>query len=106
MCLEQREQPEPKPCPSSAPGTRHHRLFFHPGPDQNTPSHPSAAAAGDITLTARAFPVPSAVTALSPRRLQLLLLLLPLAAAERSEVLWLCCILHPRRGLVLWCWAA
>lgn len=52
-------------------------------------SHPPAAAARDITQATLLFPGPSAVTALTPRRPQLLLLLLPLAVAEISEVLTL-----------------
>lgn len=53
-------------------------------------SHPSAAAARDITQATLLLPGPSAVTALTPWRLQLLSLLLPLAVAEISEVLTLC----------------
>lgn len=76
------------PLCALAPGTAVY--FFPRDRTKISLSHPSAAAAGDITQATLLFPGPSAVTALTPRRLQLLSPLLPLAVAEISEVLTLC----------------
>lgn len=91
-----RERSTPAPAsgvlPSRlAPGTAVY--FFPRDRTKISLSHPSAAAARDITQATLLLPGPSAVTALTPWRLQLLSLLLPLAVAEISaDALPACCV--------------